>query len=996
MGDCKIHKHGINIFLSFLVLALVLVTISPNSAFADYSFPNTAVQISNTGPDDYFPPAMVTSGSNVYLTWYDAVLSDAMFAVSTDGGMTFSAPQDISNDASVLDNPQLAVVGSNIYIIWTDNSNGNNQIFFSTSSNGGSTFSTPGPLSGNTDSAGEPQIATTGSYVYLTWQDTSSNPGSKPDIFFDRSINSGSTFGSSLNMSRNAASHSINSAIAISGSNVFVVWQDDAPGNYDILYEKSSDYGATFNLGNMTTPGAPLNLSNNTGNSISPKIAVSGSDVYVAWDDFTPGYDAAFFARSTNGGDLFSSPVNLSIDPSVSHGTIPISEKIAASGSNVYVIWPNTPPGGKPDVLYQRSTDSGATFDGGTTSTPGAPVNLSNNSGTSASPEITVSGNNVFVVWQDDSAGSAGQTNIYTKASDNGGATFGSLNLLVPPSELDPGATSAQVDTVGNNEVVTWRDNACGDNNLACSSNVHNLYVGIGTPTTINIIFDQSQYKIGSSATITIDAPSASTSTITPTITSTSDTTGITTLAFSQTSPGSHVYTGTVTFTNSSTSGSSLHVSAGDTVTVTYSGQSSSATIYPRTISFNLAAYFTGSNIIVTVFDENANTDPTTIQTVMATLSASSGASTTLNLQETGVDTGTFAGTVSGNFTAYVGDKLTASYLGSTATAIIVSGPNPGGGGGGLVRPGLVLDALIAIIGPAEGANVMVPPSFLFGYTTSGSQLSDSQITAMTQSDPFKPVMPSTDSSIDFPFYIDQKGFALSRAANTIETSTEQVSKPVNLKLVLHDNEPIIHVSLFTNLRGQARDIKDSDTAIIFDQGKPPSVIDPHGFFSKVNVTESENGMRYEFDYNITFAKPMEKSDIILRAWNDQLASADMDIMDAWQADSENQTSNTVGTPAVPSSIKPVFTVSKATNPDSVQSPIQAAGKPDLRETIMEWGGYSPTSISDSDLLKALGIQANHIPSWFMNTVKWVVNNQTSQGDFVNTIKYMYNMGLVK
>ncbi|MGB6463769.1 MAG: hypothetical protein WBF38_06060 [Nitrosotalea sp.] len=942
---------------------------------------------------------MVTSGSNVYLTWYDAVLSDAMFAVSTDGGMTFSAPQDISNDASVLDNPKIDVLGSNIYITWTDNSNGANQIFFSSSSNGGSTFSTPGPLSSNTDSAVKPQIAATGSSVYITWQDTSSNPGAKPDIFFDRSINNGSTFASPLNMSRNAASQSENSAIAVSGSNVFVVWQDDAhhtPGNFDILYEKSSDYGDTFNLGNMTTPGAPLNLSNDTGSSISPQFAVSGDNVYVTWDDFTPGYDAVFFASSTNDGDSFSSPVNLSINPSVPHSASPIGEKIAASGSNVYVIWLNTPTGGKPDVLYQRSTDSGATFDGGTTSTPGAPVNLSNDSGSSGNPEITVSGSNVFVVWQDDSAGSAGQTNIYNKASTDGGATFDSLSLLVPPSELDPGATFPEVATVGNNEAVTWIDNACGDNNISCHNNVHNLYVRIGTPTTINIVFDQSQYTIGSSATITIYAPSASTSTITPTINSTSDGTGITTLTFSQTSPGSHVYNGTVTFTSSPTSGSSLHVSAGDTVTVTYGGQSSSATIYPRTISFNSAAYFTGSTIIVTVFDENANTDPTTIQTVMATLSASSGASTTLDLQETGVDTGTFAGTVSGTFTANVGDTLTASYLGSTATATIVSGPNPGGGGGGLVRPGLVLDALIAIGGPAEGANVMVPPSFLFGYTASGSQLSDSQITAMTQSDPFKPVMPSTDSSIDFPFYIDEKGFALSRAANTIETSIEEVSKPVNLKLVLHDNEPIIHVSLFTNLRGQARDIKDSDTAIIFDQGKPPNVIDPHGLFSKVNVTENENAMRYEFDYDITFAKPMEKSDIILRAWNDQLASADMDIMDAWQADSENQTSNTVSAMAVSSNIKPAVTVSNATNPDSVQSPVQATGNTDLREAVMEWGGYSPTSISDSDLLKDLGIPAHHIPSWFMKTAKWVMDNQTSKDDFVNTIKYMYNMGLVK
>ena len=49
-------------------------------------------------------------------------------------------------------------------------------------------------------------------------------------------------------------------AIAVSGNNVHVVWDDNTPGNFDILYKRSTDGGASF-----TEP--IKNLSGNAGTS---------------------------------------------------------------------------------------------------------------------------------------------------------------------------------------------------------------------------------------------------------------------------------------------------------------------------------------------------------------------------------------------------------------------------------------------------------------------------------------------------------------------------------------------------------------------------------------------------------------------------------------------------------------------------------------------------------------------------------------------------------
>jgi hypothetical protein len=49
--------------------------------------------------------------------------------------------------------------------------------------------------------------------------------------------------------------------------------------------------------------------------------------------------------------------------------------------------------------MFAKSSDSGATFT--------SARNLSNNTGDSANPNIAVSGNNVYIVWEDDTTGGA-------------------------------------------------------------------------------------------------------------------------------------------------------------------------------------------------------------------------------------------------------------------------------------------------------------------------------------------------------------------------------------------------------------------------------------------------------------------------------------------------------------------------------------------------------------------------------------------------------------
>ena len=65
-----------------------------------------------------------------------------------------------------------------------------------------------------------------------------------------------------------------------------------------------------------------------------------------------------FFAFSTNNGQTFSVPDNLS----ESTDYFSSGQQISSSGNNVYVVWREDPSGGNFDIFFAFSTDNGQTF----------------------------------------------------------------------------------------------------------------------------------------------------------------------------------------------------------------------------------------------------------------------------------------------------------------------------------------------------------------------------------------------------------------------------------------------------------------------------------------------------------------------------------------------------------------------------------------------------------------------------------------------------------
>lgn len=371
--------------------------ISTSAAFADSSgFTNPTV-ISDVAGNSTIPQLEV-SGNDVYAGWIDnsAGKFGAKFAKSADGGNSFGREVNLGNIGGAPDNIRIAQYEGSVGAVWQSFSENRSSIAFAISNNNGANFSGPIQISGNAKDSAFPQIAMSGSNVYVSWLERTA--GDVTNVFFAKSDDGGKSFSTPVAITNHTGNSGIPKMTA-DKDNIYLMWEDNRKNNYDIFLVASNDSGKTF--------GAPVNISQNPGNSGAPQMIINGDSIYAVWMDDSSGNFDILFSKSSDGGRTFSSPVNVS-ETKLDSGY----PQLYGDGNSVYVAWTETINDKNYDIFFAKSTDSGNTF--------GQPLNISNSPGESGWPQLAVDGN-VYVSWVDNSTG---KYDVYIVKSSDGGDTF--------------------------------------------------------------------------------------------------------------------------------------------------------------------------------------------------------------------------------------------------------------------------------------------------------------------------------------------------------------------------------------------------------------------------------------------------------------------------------------------------------------------------------------------------------------------------------------------
>lgn len=371
------------------------------------NYPNSNTTNLTNNSEDSIYGQIESFENNIYVVWQESVTEtlpehnyDIFFIKSEDNGKTFSKAINLSNSTEFSERPQIAVSKNGIFIVWTDTINPNNkEIIFTKSEDNGKTFSKAVNISNNSKNSSSQEISVFNENVYVVWQESDKSnidESNEGNIKLIRSIDGGNTFKDSILLVNNTidAFPKIDSY----GNNVYIVWNNENKNSSGLFLVKSSDKGNNFD------EVIKLSVDNNFGES---QISVNKNEVLISWGGLlTKNIDNIYYVKSNDNGNTFTDSNTVSERIIVFNdrnnytksGNIiknPVNVEVASYNNLTFVAWQNSFSKQNEDILLLLLNNQKQKNDYERLS------NLSNNPSVSECPSITISNNNIYVIWED-------------------------------------------------------------------------------------------------------------------------------------------------------------------------------------------------------------------------------------------------------------------------------------------------------------------------------------------------------------------------------------------------------------------------------------------------------------------------------------------------------------------------------------------------------------------------------------------------------------------
>jgi BNR repeat-containing family member len=377
---------------SGLVITALGIFFMAQAARADWT---AAQRLTWTVGLSFGPAVAVNSSNTIHIVWYDNTPgnSEIYYKKSTNGGASWGANRRLTWTAGYSSDPSIAVdSGGSLHVAWGDDTPGNNEVYYKRSTDGGTTWNTAKRLTWTAGQSYGPVIAgDSKSGLYVVWYDDT--PGND-EIYCRKSADGGTSWGAVQRLTWTSG-NSRSPSIAIGPSDaVHVVWEDYSPGNVELYYKRSADGGAswsaaqriTWTSGSSGSPSIAIDSSNaihvvwaaeipgdlelfykkstnggddwgtaqrltwNSGSSSSPSMAIdSGQAIHIVWMDSTPGDPEIYYRKSTNGGAAWSSVQRLTWNSGNSYFPVMAID----STDTIHIVWRDDTPGNI--ELYYKS-----------------------------------------------------------------------------------------------------------------------------------------------------------------------------------------------------------------------------------------------------------------------------------------------------------------------------------------------------------------------------------------------------------------------------------------------------------------------------------------------------------------------------------------------------------------------------------------------------------------------------------------------------------------
>lgn len=255
-------------------------------------------------------PSACRAGDRTLVAWSSANAATVEYAVSTDNGLSFSAPQTLFTSSLDSRQPSLAANGSTVHVAWLEGTPGSTQILHRSSADAGQTWSSVNTVDSPLVFRLSPKlVAQSASDVAVGWVDGRGGTALQT-VFCATSTNTGATW-SAQQISANVTTSSDDSNVPLVGTNgegsfsiahgggvLAVTWLQRLLGRRWVGGTATTSWGATW-IAPRVVMGGPAP---DTTGFESPSIAVSpsGTVLLAAGQTSDTTQRRIHMARSTN------------------------------------------------------------------------------------------------------------------------------------------------------------------------------------------------------------------------------------------------------------------------------------------------------------------------------------------------------------------------------------------------------------------------------------------------------------------------------------------------------------------------------------------------------------------------------------------------------------------------------------------------------------------------------------------------------------------------
>jgi hypothetical protein len=341
------------------------------------------VRITNASAE-LTPPALVWTGNEIGLSWSDNRDGDyeIYFNRISDTGVPVGPDMRITNAIGVSRGPSLVWTGSEYGLAWLDNRDGgDDEIYFRRISASGLAIGSDIRVTNDINGSKWPSLAWSGNEYGVSWHDT--RDGNR-EIYFRRISGLGVPLDTDVRIT-NAVGDSWDSSLVSTGTEYAVSWDDNRDGNREIYFRRISGAGVPI--------GSEVRVTNSVGTSSVPSLVWDGSEYGVSWLDNRDGNYQIYFALISNSGALIATDIR--ITNSSSNSMYP---SLVWAEREYGVAWQDDRDGNT-EIYFNRISELGALIT--------SDLRVTNDIGTSEVPAIVWTGNGYGISWLDNRSGNS-------------------------------------------------------------------------------------------------------------------------------------------------------------------------------------------------------------------------------------------------------------------------------------------------------------------------------------------------------------------------------------------------------------------------------------------------------------------------------------------------------------------------------------------------------------------------------------------------------------